>query len=95
MTVEFPVQPVSGTAGITLPPVLVDVSDRSVVWSGLNVHLTLIRVGKRSRGHLMRGSIVHVKTVGGIATFRHLAISARPVCAESDGGPQACGFGRI
>jgi hypothetical protein len=76
-TVEFLVQSGSGSAGSTLAPVLVAVFDRSgAPWNGLNVRLTLIRVGKRSRGHLVRGSVVHAKTAGGVATFRRLTISA-------------------
>ena len=76
-TVEFLAQPVSGSADSTLAPLLVEVFDRSgILWSGLDVHLTLIRVGKGSRGHLVRGSVVQAKTVGGVATFRRLSISA-------------------
>jgi hypothetical protein len=53
VTVEFLVQPASSSAGRILAPVLVDVSDQfGALWSGLDVRLTLIRVGKRSRGAL-------------------------------------------
>ena len=76
-TVEFLTQPVSGSAYSVLAPVLVEVFDRAgVLWSGLDVHLTLIRLGKESRGHLVRGSVVQAKTVGGVATFRRLILSA-------------------
>jgi hypothetical protein len=76
-TIEFLEQPVSGSAGSNVGPVLVEVFDRSGrLWSGLDVSLTLIRVGRGSRGHLVRGSVVHAKTIGGVATFRRLKISA-------------------
>jgi hypothetical protein len=74
-TVEFLKQPVSGSAGRVLAPVLVEVFDRSgELVKGLDVRLTLIRVGKGPRGHLVRGSVVHAKTVAGVATFRRLRI---------------------
>ena len=90
-TVEFLAQPVSGSACSTLAPVLVEVFDRSgVLWSGLDVRLTLIRLGKESRGHLVRGSVVQAKTVGGVATFRRLIISAPgPLCAACHARPPA------
>ncbi len=77
VTVEFLAQPESGSTGRKLAPVLVEVFDRSgKLWGGLQVRLTLIRIGKGSRGHFVRGSVVQAKTVGGVATFRRLKISA-------------------
>ena len=78
VTVEFLAQPESGSAGRKLAPVLVEVFDRSgKLWGGLQVRLTLIRIGKGSRGHFVRGSVVQAKTVGGVATFRRLKISGQ------------------
>ncbi len=63
-----------------LQPIRVAVLDqRDLPSSGQIVHLTLIRIGARSRGHFVRGSVLQAKTVDGLATFDHLAISAGPV----------------
>jgi hypothetical protein len=76
-TVQFLAPPAGGSAGSPLAPVLVRVFDRTgELWSGLNVTVTLVRVDKGSRGHLVRGSVVHAKTVDGVATFSRLIISA-------------------
>ena len=77
VTVEFLAQPSSGSARSRLAPVLVEVFNRSgSLGSGLQVRLILIRVGKRSRGHFVLGSVVHAKTKHGVATFQSLRISA-------------------
>ena len=77
MKLEIQAQPDSGSAGSALAPVLVAVFDRSgVPWSGLTVRLTLIRIGKGSRGHFVRGSVLHAKAKAGVATFSRLTISA-------------------
>ncbi len=77
VTIEFLSQPVSTSAGSLLAPLRIAVFDRSGdLWSGLTVRLTLIRVDPRTRGHFDRGSVLHAKTVNGVATFNKLAISA-------------------
>jgi hypothetical protein len=76
-SVEFLEGPDSGSARSNLGPVLVEAFNRSGdLLKGENVRLTLIRVGRKSRGHLVRGSVVHAKALGGVATFRRLIISA-------------------
>ncbi len=77
VSVVFLSQPGSTTPRSILTPVRIAVLDRSgYLWSGLTVRLTLVRVGIRSRGHFVRGSLLRARTVNGVATFNHLAISA-------------------
>ena len=72
---EFLSQPGNNVPGGIMGPVLVAVQDKfGNPWSGLTVHMTLIRIGASSRGHFVRGSVLQAKTVDGVATFDHLAI---------------------
>jgi hypothetical protein len=73
--VEFLAHPNSSAPGSILVPVRISVLDRSgVLWSGLTVRLTLIRIGNRARGHLVVAKVWQSKTVNGVATFNRLAI---------------------
>jgi hypothetical protein len=77
VTLDFVSQPESAVPDAILQPIRVAVLDqRDLPSSGQTVHLTLIRIGVRSRGHFVRGSVLKAKTVDGLATFDHLAISA-------------------
>jgi hypothetical protein len=44
-------------------------------WSGVNVRVVLVPIGG-AKGHFTRGSVIHAKTINGVATFSKLAISA-------------------
>ncbi|QEH39071.1 hypothetical protein OJF2_76830 [Aquisphaera giovannonii] len=75
--VEFLSPPAGGTARSPLSPVVVQVLDRAgKLVDGVRVRLVLVRVGKGSRGHLARGSVVFARTKNGVATFNRLAITA-------------------
>ena len=75
--VEFLVPPSSGTAAAECRRCSCEVFDRSgALWSGREVSLILIRIGKGSREHIVRGSMRHAKAVGGVATFHRLIIRA-------------------
>jgi hypothetical protein len=77
VSIEFLSQPTSNVARGRLDPIRIAVLDKfGSRWSHLTVRMTLIRVGARSRGHFVRGSVLRAKTVDGIATFRRLAISS-------------------
>ena len=45
-------------------------------WSGVKVSVVLVPIGG-SKGHFMRGSVIHAKTINGVATFSKLVIGAR------------------
>ncbi len=75
--VEFLSQPLPAGPGMDLGPLRVAVLDRfGQLYSGLTVRVSLVRMGTHSRGHFVRGSVLHARTVNGVATFDHLAISA-------------------
>lgn len=75
VTVEFLAQPISTVPGSIVGPVRIAVLDHSGnLWSGLNVRVTLIRVGVAARGHYVVGKVLHAKTVHGVASFNHLVI---------------------
>ncbi len=77
VTIEFLSQPANNVSRGRLGPISIAVLDKfGRRWSRLTVRVTLIRIGARSRGHFVRGSVLRAKTVNGIATFRRLAISA-------------------
>jgi hypothetical protein len=74
ITIEFLSQPGDTVPGGVQQPVLIAVLDKAGFgWSGLTVHAALVRIGPRSRGHIVR-RLAPTKTIKGVATFKGLAI---------------------
>ena len=57
-----------------LAPVTIAVFDRfGNPWSGVKVSVVLVPIGG-SKGHFMGGSVIHAKTINGVATFSKLVM---------------------